>query len=116
MLYSGITVSHHLTNIFISLTRFSVVEFINAPSSSLLKMNLLESKLLTMSVLGVVSIFLGLLPVLIVRKLRLTPSLTGDVMSPFTRTVVSGILCFGGGVLMGTVRKIVIFRYIKNEY
>jgi hypothetical protein len=66
-------------------------------------MNLLESKLLTMSVLGLVSIFLGLLPVVILRKLGLTPTLTGDVMSPFTKTVVSGMLCFGGGVLMGTV-------------
>ena len=69
-------------------------------------MNLLESKLLTMSVLGLVSIFLGLLPEVIVRKLglkTLTQSSTGDVMSPFTKTIVSGILCFGGGVLMGTV-------------
>lgn len=67
-------------------------------------MNLLEAKLLTMSVLGLVSIVLGLLPVMIVRKLGLAVSSTGDVMSSFTRAVLSGILCFGGGVLMGTVR------------
>lgn len=65
-------------------------------------MNLLEAKFLTMSVLGLVSIVLGLLPRMIIKKLGLTMSSTGDVMSSFTRTALSGILCFGGGVLMGT--------------
>ena len=72
-------------------------------------MNLLEAKLLTMSVLGLVSILLGMLPMFIVRKLGLYTSPTSDVMSPTTRTVISGILCFGGGVLMGTVR----YHYFK---
>ncbi len=57
-----------------------------------------------MSVLGLVSIVLGMIPMFIVRKLGLTTSPTSDVMSPTTRTLISGILCFGGGVLMGTVR------------
>lgn len=66
-------------------------------------MNLLEAKIMTMSVLGLVSIVLGMIPVFIVKKLGLTISTTTDAMSPCTRAILSGILCFGGGVLMGTV-------------
>lgn len=72
-------------------------------------MNLLGAKLMTMSVLGSVSIILGMIPMFIVRKLGLTASPTNDAMSPFTRTFLSGILCFGGGVLMGTVCQLYSF-------
>lgn len=72
-------------------------------------MNLLETKFMSMTVLGLVSIILGMIPVFIIRKLKLTVasvenrSQSTDAMSPFTQAVISGMLCFGGGVLMGTV-------------
>lgn len=66
-------------------------------------MNLLEAKIVAMSVLGIVSIVVGMIPVLIVKKMGLTSITSADSMSPCTRALLSGILCFGGGVLMGTV-------------
>jgi len=44
-----------------------------------------------------------MIPIMIVKWLKWTPSSTGDALSPMARDVLSGILCFGGGVLMGTV-------------
>lgn len=57
---------------------------------------------MTMSVLGLVSIVCGMIPIVIVKWLKWTPSSTGDALSPMARDVLSGLLCFGGGVLMGT--------------
>lgn len=67
---------------------------------------LTEAKVIAMSILGLVSIICGMIPVFISKKLGWTQSSRSsadDSLSPLARAVLSGILCFGGGVLMGTV-------------
>lgn len=61
-------------------------------------MGLIKAKLISMAVLGIVSILLGMLPLGIVSRF----GLTSEDMTRTTNTLLSGVLCFGGGVLMGT--------------
>lgn len=58
------------------------------------------AKTVSMVVLGVVSLVLGLLPIAIAR--RLNWRVGGKEMSFTTKNILSGLLCFGGGVLMAT--------------
>ena len=59
-------------------------------------MDLTGSKILAMCLLGGISIFLGFIP------LKLGKLFKGSDGSPRHGTVFSGLLCFGGGVLLGT--------------
>ena len=61
-------------------------------------MGLIEAKIISMVVLGAVSILLGLIPLVIVSRF----GFSSEDITWTTNTVLSGILCFGGGVLMGT--------------
>jgi len=59
-------------------------------------MDLTGSKILAMCLLGGISIFLGFIP------LKLGKLFKGRDGSPRHGTIFSGLLCFGGGVLLGT--------------
>lgn len=58
------------------------------------------AKVTAMVVLFVVSLILGLIPIWIVRRMKLKSGT--NEMSKMTKNVLSGLLCFGGGVLMAT--------------
>ena len=60
----------------------------------------LTAKIISMCLLGLISIFLGMLPILVVKKLKWGSN--GEGMSANMKSVLSATLCFGGGVLMGT--------------
>lgn len=64
-------------------------------------MELIETKIVSMVLLGSLSIVLGMIPIAIVKRLRWGSS-GGQAMSWSTQALISGLLCFGGGVLMGT--------------
>ena len=58
------------------------------------------AKTVSIVILGLFAFGLGMLPIIIVKKLHWRPSENG--MSPMAQSILSGILCFGGGVLMAT--------------
>ncbi len=59
-----------------------------------------EAKVIAMVILFIVSLFLGLLPIWIARRMKWKSG--NNEMSPATKNLLSGMLCFGGGVLMAT--------------
>ncbi len=59
-------------------------------------MDLITTKIVTMVVLGVVSLILGFIP------LKIGRFFVDDRDKPWKRTVTSILLCFGGGVLFAT--------------
>jgi len=58
-------------------------------------MNLLTTKIITMSILGLVSLIVGFIPMLVAKKVNLEKGSRGA-------TVVSCLSCFGGGVILTT--------------
>jgi zinc transporter 1/2/3 len=58
------------------------------------------AKVVSMVVLFVGTLILGLLPIWIIRRMRVKSG--NHEMSRGTKNVLSGMLCFGGGVLMAT--------------
>jgi len=58
-------------------------------------MNLLMTKILTMSILGFVSLIVGFIPMIVAKKVNLAKGSRGG-------TVVSCLSCFGGGVILTT--------------
>lgn len=59
-----------------------------------------EAKVIVMVILFIVSLFLGLIPIWIVRRMEWRAG--SKEMSSVTKNILSGLLCFGGGVLMAT--------------
>ena len=59
-------------------------------------MDLLATKILTMSILGLVSLLTGFIPMLVAKKVNLAQGSRGG-------TIVSCLSCFGGGVILTTV-------------
>ncbi|KAI9554380.1 hypothetical protein GHT06_019652 [Daphnia sinensis] len=58
------------------------------------------AKVISMIVLSLGTLILGLLPIWIIRRMKVQSG--SHEMSPGIRNVLSGMLCFGGGVLMAT--------------
>lgn len=58
-------------------------------------MNLLTTKIVTMSILGLVSLIVGFIPMIVAKKVNLAKGSRGG-------TVVSCLSCFGGGVILTT--------------
>ena len=58
------------------------------------------AKVVSMAVLSLLPIILGIIPISIARKMKLTTNI--DEMSKTSRSVTSALACFGGGVLMAT--------------
>ena len=58
-------------------------------------MNLLTTKIVTMSILGLVSLIVGFIPMIVAKKVNLERGSRGA-------TVVSCLSCFGGGVILTT--------------
>lgn len=58
------------------------------------------AKVISMIVLSLGTLILGLLPIWIIRRMKAKSG--SHEMSPGIRNVLSGMLCFGGGVLMAT--------------
>ena len=58
-------------------------------------MNLLTTKIVTMSILGLVSLLVGFIPMLVAKKINLEKGSRGAL-------VVSCLSCFGGGVILTT--------------
>jgi len=58
-------------------------------------MNLLVTKIVTMSILGIVSLIVGFIPMLVAKKVNLAEGSRGGF-------VVSCLSCFGGGVILTT--------------
>ena len=58
-------------------------------------MNLLTTKIVTMSILGLVSLLVGFIPMVVAKKVNLTKGSRGGM-------VVSCLSCFGGGVILTT--------------
>lgn len=58
------------------------------------------AKVISMVVLFVGTLILGLLPILIIRRMRIRSG--NQEMSIRAKNILSGMLCFGGGVLMAT--------------
>lgn len=80
--------------------------------------SLMATKLVGMTILGSVSIVCGMIPILISKKLGWTRSSGSgaDSLSPFARSLLSGILCFGGGILMGTVLYSLLLYYSDKYF
>ena len=62
-------------------------------------MSPVDAKILSMCLLGLVSIGLGMLPMAIISKLNWDS--TGEGTTLIMQSLLSALLCFGGGVLMG---------------
>ena len=61
-----------------------------------------EAKTISMVVLFLGSLILGLMPIWIARRLHWRVDGHGVGMSALAKNVLSGLLCFGAGVLMAT--------------
>lgn len=59
-----------------------------------------QAKVIAMVVLAVVSLILGLIPIWLVK--RLNWKMNGQAMPSRAKNILSGLLCFGAGVLMST--------------
>lgn len=60
-----------------------------------------KAKTIAMVLLAVISLILGLIPIWIARKMRWNVE-SGQEMSQLAKNLLSGLLCFGAGVLMAT--------------